>query len=628
MAPLAALIVLLVVGVLYLTGQLTTLQRRILGQSTAPVYQTTQVIRSNVLEQVTATGPVAPAQTLPVSFKGSGKLVELDVQVGQKVKKGDVLAKLDTADLQAALAQAEAQLRQQQANFEKLKAGATPEQVEAARVALQNAQQAAEDAAAAAAASQASAARDVQAAQAQVATAQGNLQAAQDALAAAQAQAQKKLAADQTAVDNAQKALDAAKAVVATSPAVLQQQLQKAKDDLWSAQLSRDATCGRDHGGACAAANATVAGLQTAVDNFNATAAQTQQQNAQSVQNAQNALDTAKAQLAADQAAQDAAVKTAENNVAAAQKALAAAQVGVGQAQAKATASAVSAQQSANQAQGQVKAAQASLATTAAAPTQAELDAAAAQVANAQVAVDQARNDLDAAVLRAPMDGTVSVVNAAVGQYISGGATTGGGAAGSTSSGGTTSNPTAVITLVTLDDLQVTANVNEADIGKVSVGDPVSFTVSAFPGKTFAGQVLQIQPTGTTTNNVVNYAVTSSIKSVAGATLYPGMTAQVTITTDERHDVLVVPDAALSYAKSQGQNGAVMVLASGKPTPAKVTTGLNDGTNVEVSSGLQEGQVVVVGQSGGTTTTRTSTTTARTSSPLSGGAPVGPPPGA
>src|SRR5581483_7981382 len=200
---------------------------------------------------------------------------------------------------------------------------------------------------------------------------------------------------------------------------------------------------------------------------------------------------------------------------------------------------------------------QASLATTAAAPTQAELDAAAAQVANAQVAVDQARNDLDAAVLRAPMDGTVSVVNAVVGQYISGGATTGGGAAGSTSSGGTTSNPTAVITLVTLDDLQVTANVNEADIGKVSVGDPVSFTVSAFPGKTFAGQVLQIQPTGTTTNNVVNYAVTSSIKSVAGATLYPGMTAQVTITTDERDDVLVVPNQAFSFAQTAFQQGLV-----------------------------------------------------------------------
>src|SRR5579885_2788229 len=240
MAPLAALVVLLVVGVLYLTGQLTTLQRRILGQSTAPVYQTTQVIRSNVLEQVTATGPVAPAQTLPVSFKGSGKLVELDVQVGQKVKKGDVLAKLDTADLQAALAQAEAQLRQQQANFEKLKAGATPEQVEAARVALRNAQQAAEDAAAAAAAGQANPEPHAHA-----------------------------------------EAADAAKAVAATSPAVLQQQLAKAKDDLWSAQLSRDATCGRDHGGACAAANATVAGLPTAVDNFNATAAQTQQQNAQ-----------------------------------------------------------------------------------------------------------------------------------------------------------------------------------------------------------------------------------------------------------------------------------------------------------------------------------------------------------
>src|SRR5206468_1956364 len=82
----------------------------------------------------------------------------------------------------------------------------------------------------------------------------------------------------------------------------------------------------------------------------------------------------------------------------------------------------------------------------------------------------------------------------------------------------------------------------QADIGKVKVGNPVSFTVSAFPGKTFAGQVLQIQPTGTTTSNVVNFAVTSSIKSVEGTALYPGMTAQVTVTTNERDDVDVVPN--------------------------------------------------------------------------------------
>src|SRR5207237_4790690 len=101
----------------------------------------------------------------------------------------------------------------------------------------------------------------------------------------------------------------------------------------------------------------------------------------------------------------------------------------------------------------------------------------------------------------------------------------------------TTTTSTALMTLATLDDLQVTANVNEADVGKVTVGDPVAFTVSAFPGKTFAGQVTVLQPTGTTTSNVVTFAVTSSIKSVEGAALYPGMTAQVTVTTAEQKDV-------------------------------------------------------------------------------------------
>src|SRR5579884_2402902 len=576
--PVAVLLILIAAGLLYWTGELTTLQRRLLGQSTAPVYQTTTVVRSNVLEQVTATGPVAPAQTLPVSFKTNGKLVELDVQVGQTVKKGDVLAKLDTTDLQASLDQAKAQLAQQQANFEKLKAGATPEQIAAAQVAVQNAQQAANDAQQAAAASQSSAAQDVQASQASVQTSQQKLKAAQDALAAAQDQAQKALAADQTAVDNAQKALDSAKAVVATSPAVLAQQLEKAKDDLYSAQLTRDQTCGRDHGSACAAANATVLGLQTAVTNFNATAAQTNKQNDQTVQNAQNALDTAKAALASDQAAQAAAIKTAQDNVAAAQAGVNTAQTGVAQAQSKAASTVQSAQQSANSAAAQIKTAQAGLATTSAAPTQAELDAQAAQVANAQVAVKTAENNLAAATLVAPMDGTVTAVNGVPGQQI------GGGAASTSSS---TSATGGFITLATLDDLQVTANVNEADVGKIKVGQPVTFTVGAFPGKTFTGQVVQLQPTGVTTSNVVNFAVTSSIKSLEGALLYPGMTAQVTITTAERDGVLTVPDSALTYAKGQGQNGSAMVLENGKPIPTKVTTGLSDGTNTEVTAGLQ-----------------------------------------
>jgi HlyD family secretion protein len=606
--PGAVLLLFLVSGFLDTTGQLTTLPRWLLGQPTAVTYQTATVSRGTVAETVTATGPVAAAQTLPLSFKSSGRLADLRVSVGQKVRRGDVLAETDPRDLQAALDQARANLQQAEASFAKARVGSTPEQLQAAEVALKNAQQAADDAAGGAAAAQASAARDVEAARASAAGSQSGRQAAKDALAAVRDQAVKKIAADQLAVDNARKALDATKAVVATTPAILQQQLEKAKDDLWAAQISRDATCGRDKGAGCASGNATVAGLETAVNNLTATAAQTTKQNEQTVQTAQNALETARAALASDQAAQAAAIKTAENNVEAAEAALTMAQTGIAQAQARATSTAQSARQSANAVAAQVKTAEASLATTSAPPTKADVDSAAAAVASAQVAVKTAESNLAGATLTAPIDGTVTAISGTVGQWITGGAVT---TNASSATGG-------VITLATLDDLQVTANVNEADVGKVKLRDPVSFTIAAFPGKTFAGEVTQIQPTGVTTSNVVTYAITSSITSVQGATLYPGMTATVTVTTAEQKDALLVPNRALAFVKMQGENQGVVVLNNGEPTPMKVTTGLSDGTTTAVTSGLQEGQVVVTGQSGGTTATRT---TGR-SNPLTGGGAV------
>jgi multidrug efflux pump subunit AcrA (membrane-fusion protein) len=566
---------------------------------------------------------------LPITFKNSGKLSSLSVSIGQKVKKDDVLAQLDASDLQASLDQAKATLSQQQANYNKLLAGATPEQIQAAQVALSNAQQGASDAAASAKASQASAAQDIQTSQASVQSAQASIQAASDALESAKSQADAKLAADQTAVDNAQKALDASKAVIAASPAVLAQQLEKAKDDLWAAQIQRDANCSKQSNGACEASRATVAGLETAVTNFNATAAQTQKQNDQTVQQAQNALDTAKAALASDQTAQAAAVKTAENSLHAAEASFNTAQANVQSAQVKAAASSRSAEQTANSAAGQVKTAEASLATTSAGPTKADLDAQMAQVVSSLTAVKTAEANLDAATLRAPMNGTVTAISGGVGQWISGGPVSGSSTSTTSGSSSTASSATGgFITLATLDDLQVTANVNEADVGKVALHNPVTFTVSAFPGKTFTGEVTQIQPTGTTTSNVVNFAVTSSIKSLEGAALYPGMTAQVTITTAEHKDVVLVPNTALTYAKNAGQNGAVMTLAQGRPTAAKVTTGMTDGTNTEIVSGLTAGQPVVTGQTGGNGSgaARTGTGTGgqragQGGSPLTGGGP-------
>src|SRR5579864_8368132 len=141
----------------------------------APVYATAPVRQGTLQVTVSATGPVTSAQSVPLSFKSSGKLAEVDVAVGQQVTAGQVLARMDPGDLQAVVDQAQATLNQQQANLSKLQAGATPEQVALA--------------------------------QAQVAAAQTTLDAAQKNLQAQQAVASTGVGAAQADVSSSQVAL-------------------------------------------------------------------------------------------------------------------------------------------------------------------------------------------------------------------------------------------------------------------------------------------------------------------------------------------------------------------------------------------------------------------------------------
>jgi HlyD family secretion protein len=644
-----ALILIIVVGILGVTGVLAQVRQYIPGRKeSTPSFQTATVSRGNVEVSVIATGPVAAVNELPLTFKTSGKLAGLKVAVGEHVQKGQVLATLDTTDLKTALDQAKANLVQAQANLAKLEDGATAAQKQVAQASVDSAKTAASNAQANVTETKASSAKDVAAAKASVQIAQTGVTTAQAALAAAKDQAQKGLAADQTAVANAQKNLQSVKATVAANGPVLQQQLQQAKDSLWSQQISRDAICGRSKGADCQAANASVAAAETNVNSTAAQIAQSQQQGAQQIAQAQAQLDQAQAQLANDQAKFNASIQSAQNQVKQAEAQLASAQIGVSQAEAKATASVQSAQAQADQAVGALKSAQADYNQVIAPPTQADLDAAKAQVANAQAALEAAQANLDAATLTAPFNGTVAAINGTVGQWVSGGPVN------------STQNP--LFTLVNLDNLQVTAQVNEADIGKVKVGDPVTFTVSAYPDKTLTGKVLSIQPVGTVVQNVVNYNVTCSIQSTKDATLYPGMTASATIIADREDNVLVVPNTALSFAQTafrdglvqfaggrqvqragsgqgagarpaggqqsaggrfagrgsnaQGNSGGnfargagtfgqtnanrgiVMTLKNGQLVPIRVTLGITDGTNTEILSGVQAGESIVVGQSG------------------------------
>ena len=106
----------------------------------AVTFNTAQVSQGTLQVTVSATGPVTNPSSVPLSFKSSGKLSEVDVSIGQHITAGQALARLDTTDLQAAVDQAQATLQQQQANLAKIAAGATPEQAVVAQAQIDAAQ--------------------------------------------------------------------------------------------------------------------------------------------------------------------------------------------------------------------------------------------------------------------------------------------------------------------------------------------------------------------------------------------------------------------------------------------------------------------------------------------------------
>lgn len=614
---LAALV--LIVGLLAATGLLTQFAARLSGQgATSPAYATTAVGRGKLTVSVTGTGPVAANTNVPLSFKESGKLTAITVKVGDKVTKGQVLATLDTPDLQIALAQANASLASAQANLAKVQSGATDNAVAVARTNVDNAKRSASNAQEALTWTSTTSAKDLTVSQLAVTSAQASLDTAKTAVATAQDQQAKGLAADQLAVTNAQKNLDAVKANATAQQPVLEQQVVQAKNSLWSTQINRDATCGRDKGSACQSANASVAAAQTAVDTANAQLAYNLKQAEQQISTAQASLASAQANLAKDQVSLQAAVVTAQNQLKQAEISLATARANLDGAQAKAGQSLQSARAQVDSATNAVQSAQASYNQTVAPPLPSDIAAAKAQVANAQAAVDQAQLNLDDASLVAPFDGTVAAINGSLQQWVTGGAP-----AITSTSGGSTASATAIMTLFDLNSLQVTVQVNEADIGKVAVGDPVTFSVSAFPNQKFSGKVLTIQPAGTTSSNVVSYAVTCSLPSASGVSLYPGMTATATIVTAQRQNVVLVPNTALAFAQTAlkqglvasptattapsatttGKTSLVITQEGTKLVPKTITIGVEGTSQTEVISGLEPGETTVIGRTGSSTST-------------------------
>jgi HlyD family secretion protein len=176
--------------------------------------------------------------------------------------------------------------------------------------------------------------------------------------------------------------------------------------------------------------------------------------------------------------------------------------------------------------------------------------------------------------------------------------------------------PTLFVIANDLTKMQILANVDQADVGKVHDGEDAKFTVDAYPGEVFRGRISQVRQAATTTNNVVTYAAVIQADN-PDRKLRQGMTAAVTIVAANHDNVLRVPNAALrvhidtpapasiplvadaraatgSQKPRDPHSAVIYKLVDGKPQPVNVTLGLSDGQRTEVSGDLKEGDQVVV----------------------------------
>lgn len=249
----------------------------------------------------------------------------------------------------------------------------------------------------------------------------------------------------------------------------------------------------------------------------------------------------------------------------------------------------------------------------------AQLEVNKAQAAQAQAALNQATVDLNNTVIRSPVDGIVISRNVDVGQTVA----------------ASLQAPTLFTIANDLAKMEVHTNVDEADVGNVTEGQEVSFTVDAFPARRFRGRVHQVRHAPTIVQNVVTYDAVVRIDNKE-LLLKPGMTANVQFLVNRKEGVLTIPNMALRFkppdhrdeaqellrreqrraaptfgarrtsragggggsgsATGGGRRVTLYVLSAGEATPVEVQLGITDGSKTEVREGeLKENDPVIIG---------------------------------
>jgi len=206
-----------------------------------------------------------------------------------------------------------------------------------------------------------------------------------------------------------------------------------------------------------------------------------------------------------------------------------------------------------------------------------ELDNARMDYLIAKASYDEVMSELNETVIVSPIAGTIIGKPMAAGEMVAQGV----------------NNPTVIMTIADMSTMQISAKIDQTDIGKIREGQSVTFTVDAYPGKEFAGTVTTISRQPTVEQNVTYYPVTISVANAENL-LFPGMVARVIVKVSESKGVLTLPLAAIQtdqkgkFVQVMGKNGELQTV--------RITTGASGNGRMEITSGLNEGDQVAINQ--------------------------------
>ncbi len=575
-------------------------------------YTSAQVERGDMVQTVSATGTVEAAKKIDLRFMSSEKIKEVNVKVGDTVKEGDVLAKLDTSKLDAQLMQSQSALLAAQASLQTVLEGASNEEVKVAATTVENAEIAFMSAKQSLEDTKISTEKEIRSAESSVEGAKISLRSAENSL-------ENTEMSNENSLDNAYEAAwdGMISALTACGDAINTNTTVKEDDDaentlgvtntqtLRSAEASEAAA--RSSYDAAVAFKNNVSGdrthedieeaidrTQDALDKTRTTLSDTYavlQATITSSTFTQAELDVLKTSIATERSGLNTVIATlttkeqgistqkvanqtsltnAESAVNSATSALSVSENSLSSVRSAATAKVNSAQNAVLSSEGQLKQAKDSLANVASGASSSQVLAAEAQVEQARANVELIETQLRDMVLAAPHDGVVTAVNGEVGELAS------------------MTEPFASIIIP--EGFEIKANISEVEIAKLKVGDPVEITFDALGSdEKFTGEISEIDPAETEISGIIYYRVTTLFTG-DGEVVKPGMTANLDILTAEKKDVLKIPFQAL---KEKDGFKYVQIVVDEEVREIPVEVGLKGDSEYELKSGLVEGQEVV-----------------------------------